>query len=128
MMFSHLQQYYHYFANASKNVGLSNFSAHVVSISRVRVLRHFRIRVALWNLKNILTIIFTTIYHLSRFFILKNKNILSIPADVEGGCVRNVEYITCRSSWGVEHWSRGTGLRPDMGTDFAVKRNVELYL
>ena len=104
---------------------LLNLSSHVVSISRVRVLRHFRIRVAVWNIK-IWTIISTNIYPCF-FIIIIFSNILSIPADVEGGCARNVEYITCRSSWGVEHWSRGTGLRPDMETDFAVKNNVVLY-
>ena len=56
---------------------LLNLSAHVVSISRVRVLRHFRIRVAVWNIK-IWTIISTNIYpcwysfhynHIFKYFI-----------------------------------------------------------
>ena len=46
-----------------------------------------------------------------------------LPAEVEGGWARNVEYMTWRSNWGVEHWSRGTGLRPAIGTDLAITRS-----
>ena len=52
-----------------------------------------------------------------------------LPAEVEGGWVLNVEYMTWRSSWGVEHWSRGTGLRPAIGTDLAERswKLIKIY-
>ena len=51
--------------------------------------------------------------------------IFHLPAEVEGGWVLKVEYMTWRSSWGVEHWSRGTGLRPAIGTDLARKIDLD---
>ena len=54
---------------------------------------------------------------------------LFVPDDAAGGCALNVEYITCRSScWGVEHWSRGTGLRPASGTDLPTNGNKYVML